>query len=58
MLEKATGVWWGDLGLNTAAAVACGPALDDAEHVNAHVRTVDESLDELRSGFDEMGWPA
>ena len=29
MFEKATGVWWGDFGLNTAAATACGPALDD-----------------------------
>ncbi len=58
MFDKATGVWWGDFGLNTAAAVACGPALDDTEHVDAYVRTVDEGLDELRSGFGEMGWPA
>lgn len=58
VFEKATGIWWGDFGLNTAAAVACGPALDDGEHVAAYVRTVDEGLDELRAGFDELGWPA
>ena len=58
VFERATGVWWGDFGLNTAAAVACGPALDDRDHVAAYVRTVDEGLAELRAGFAELGWPA
>ncbi len=60
MLEKATGVWWGDFGLNTAAAVACGPALADREHVDNYVRTVDDGLAELRAGLGELGcvsWP-
>ena len=60
MFAKATGVWWGDFGLNTAAAVACGPALADREHVERYVRTVDDGLVELRAGLSELGcqpWP-
>ncbi|MCY3746691.1 MAG: histidinol-phosphate transaminase [Acidobacteria bacterium] len=60
MFEKATGVWWGDFGLNTAAALACGPALADREHVDKYVQTVDDGLAELRSGLTELGcqpWP-
>ena len=55
LFEKATGVWWGDFGLNTAAAVACGPALADQEHVQSYVRTVDDGLAELREGLTELG---
>ena len=60
MFAKATGVWWGDFGLNTAAAVACGPALADREHVGKYVQTVDDGLAELRAGLTELGcrpWP-
>ena len=60
MFEKATGVWWGDFGLNTAAATACGPALDDQEHVEKYVQTIDDGLAELRAGLTELGsvsWP-
>ncbi len=60
MLEKATEVWWGDLGINAAAAVACGPALDDRDHVDRYIRTVDEGLSELREGLAGLGcrsWP-
>ncbi len=58
MFEKAASVWWGDFGLNSAAAVACGPALDDREHVAAYVRAVDDGLAELRSGLSAMGFPS
>ena len=60
MFEKATGVWWGDFGLNTAAAVAVAPALADREHVTNYVQTVDDGLAELRDGLTELGarpWP-
>lgn len=60
MFDKATGVWWGDFGLNTAAALACGPALADRQHVENYVRTVDDGLAELRAGLSERGcvsWP-
>ena len=60
MFDKATGVWWGDFGLNTAAAIACGPALADREHVDQYVQTIDDGLAELRTGLTEQGcvsWP-
>ena len=58
MFEKATGVWWGDFGLNTAAAAACGPALADREHVTRYVKTIDDGLAELRAGLSELGCPS
>ena len=58
VFEKATGAWWGDFGLNTAAAAACGPALDDGDHVARYVRTIDEGLDQLRAGLSDLGCPS
>ena len=58
VFERAEGIWWGDFGLNTAAAAACGPALADREHVAAYRRTVDEGLLQLRSGLAALGCPS
>lgn len=58
VFERAEGIWWGDFGLNTAAAAACGPALADREHVAAYRRTVDEGLLQLRAGLSALGCPS
>lgn len=57
VFEQAEGIWWGDFGLNTAAVAACGPALDDREHVAAYRRTMDDGLAQLRSGLAALGCP-
>ena len=60
MIERVKSVWWGDFGINAAAHVAGPKALEDAEHVRRYVKTIDEGLDQLRSGLKELGhepWP-
>ena len=58
VFEQAEGIWWGDFGLNTAALAAGGPALRDREQVAAYRQTVDDGLDQLRTGLAALGCPA
>jgi histidinol-phosphate aminotransferase len=56
VLEKLKNVWWGDLGINTAVHAAAPAALDDREHVQRYVRTIDAGLEQLKSGLSRHGF--
>lgn len=55
IIERVKSVWWGDLGINTAAHRAGPAALADTDHVARYVRTIDEGLAQLRSGLERHG---
>ncbi len=55
VLESLGTVWWGDLGINTAALVAGPAALADRGHVQNYVEQVDRGLAQLRSGLEALG---
>ena len=55
VIEKVKSVWWGDFGINSAARIAGPVALADQDHVNRYIRTVDEGLDQLRTGLKALG---
>jgi histidinol-phosphate aminotransferase len=56
VLDKLKNVWWGDLGINTAVHTAAPAALDDREHVERYVRTIDAGLEQLKSGLRRLGF--
>ncbi|HEY7817925.1 MAG TPA: histidinol-phosphate transaminase, partial [Vicinamibacteria bacterium] len=56
VLEKLKNVWWGDLGINTAVHAAAPAALDDREHVERYVRTIDAGLEQLKAGLSRKGF--
>ena len=55
VIEKVKSVWWGDFGINSAAHIAGPVALADKDHVHRYIRTVDEGLDQLRTGLKALG---
>ena len=55
VIEKVKSVWWGDFGINSAACIAGPVALADQDHVNRYIVTVDEGLDQLRTGLKALG---
>jgi histidinol-phosphate aminotransferase len=56
VLDVVKTVWWGDLGINSAASLAGPAAIDDQEHVSRYVRTIDSGLEQLRSGLARFGF--
>ena len=55
VIEKVKSVWWGDFGINSAAHIAGPVALTDQDHVHRYIRTVDEGLEQLRTGLKALG---
>jgi len=55
VLERVKTVWWGDFGINAAAHIAGPVALSDRDHVRRYVETIDDGLDQLRSGLKQLG---
>jgi histidinol-phosphate aminotransferase len=56
VLEKLKTVWWGDLGINSAAHAAGPAALDDVEHVKGYVAAIDSGLEQLKQGLSRFGF--
>ena len=55
VIERVKNVWWGDFGINSAAHIAGPVALADREHVRRYIETIDEGLEQLRSGLKALG---
>lgn len=55
-IEKLKTFWLWDLGINAAVNVAGPAALADEQHVQRYVAAVDQGLERLRSGLNELGF--